>query len=468
MSGQKSSRRNVLRSVGCTLSLPMLSSMPCMPFLRSVGAGETQPTGKDSSGRNGQASGDASRLPKRFCCIFFPNGVSLPPKDHPAHQQWHWFPHETGDGYSFTQTLKPLRGHRDELTILSGLSHPAMRSSIAHITADSFLTGADSSRVYKNSISLDQVIANRIGSQTRFASLALSSDGGIGAPGRAKTLSFSASGRPIPSLSNPRMIFARLFGVEKQSVEEQRRAFGRDRSILDNVLEETAILKRHLSTGDRRRLEEYTNSVREIEKRLESADRWLDAQVPAIDASEFELDVSPRDDAEDYIRAILDLIYLAFATDSTRSITYQITSEDAKGIGDHFPKSLGLAGHHALSHGTGKERGYKDWATYDRFLARQLAYLLDRLAKTDDPTQQGSLLDNTIVLYGCSTSKTHRAENYPLVLAGGREMGLQHGQHRRFDQDQFRLSDLFVTLLQHLEIDEDRFADSTRSMNGLV
>jgi hypothetical protein len=457
-SNQACSRRQVLRAAGFTIALPAFASLGELPMIGTASGG---PEDADFA----TASGSSAR---RFCCIFFPNGVSLPPPDHPAHEHWHWFPHDVGDGYRFTQTLQPLEAHRSDLTILSGLSHPAMRNSIAHITADSFLTAADSSRVYTNSISLDQLIARRIGHRTRFPSLTLSSDGGVGAPGRTQTLSFSASGRPIPSLSEPRQIFNRLFGVSNRSLAEQRREFGRDRSILDNVLTETAAIQHRLSAADRRRLEDYTTSVREVEHRLASADRWLDSERPPVNDSDFDLAATPRGDAQQYIRAILDLIYVALLTDSTRVITYQITSEDAKGIGDRFPSTIGLPGHHALSHGTGKKNGYEDWARYDRFLAAQLSYFIGRLGSTADPTQHGSLLDNTIVLYGGSTSRTHQAVNYPLILCGGGAMGIRHGRHRRFDQSEYRLSDLYVTILRQLGLPMDQFADSTRSLSEIL
>ena len=452
------SRRRLLRAAGISIALPALASLREMPFVQTVRGDEPDRENSESSYND----------PKRFCCIFFPNGVSLPPEGHPAHEQWHWFPHGVGPDYEFTRTLEPLTGLRSDLTILSGLSHPALRSSIAHITADSFLTGANSSKTYTNSISLDQLIAMQTGKHTRFPSLTLSSDGGVGTPGRTQTLSFSASGRPIPSLSDPRAIFSRLFGVEDHSLVEQRRAFGRDRSILDNVLSETAAIKRKLSAGDRRRLEEYTTSVREIEQRLERSDQWLDRQRPAVNEEDFDLVVTPRDGAEDYIRAILDLMYVAFLTDSTRAITYQVTSEDAKGIGDRFPISLGLTGHHSLSHGVARDDGYENWARYDQFLSTQLAYFLKRLRSTRDPFQEGSLLDHTIVLYGCSTSRTHQAVNYPLILAGGKSMKLHHGQHRHFDESRHRLSDLYVTILQRLDLNIDNFSDSTSELDQLI
>jgi hypothetical protein len=278
-SNHEPSRRMLLKAAGVSLALPALPSLRAMPFLKPAN-GADEVTAQTAS----------PQPPRRLCCIFFPNGVSLPPTGHPAHQQWHWFPHTTGDDYRFTRPLEPLQELRDDITILSGLSHPAMRTSIAHITADSFLTGADSSEIYTNSISLDQRYAAAVGMQTRFPSLTLSSDGGVGAPGRTQTLSFSASGTPIPSLAQPRRIFNRLFEVEHRSLEEQRRAFGRDRSIFDNVLSETQSLHRQLSPADRRRLDEYTTSVRQLEQRLQRADQWLDVQRPQVDAGQFELD----------------------------------------------------------------------------------------------------------------------------------------------------------------------------------
>lgn len=445
-------RRSVLKSATCTLSLPLLASLRNRPFLQSVGA--VEPAREDN--------------PKRFCCIFFPNGVGLPPKEHASHADWHWFPHGEGNEFEFTKSLEPLATHRQELSILSGLSHPAMRSSIAHITADSFLTGADSSRFYTNSISLDQVIARQVGEQTRFPSLALSSDGGVGTPGRTRTLSFNAAGQPIPSLSSPRAIYDRLFGLKTKSVSDQRREFGKSRSVLDHVLEEVDTLRRGLSHSDKQSFEEYATSVREVEKRLESADRWLETRRPEVSSDQLNLVASPEGDAADYIRSILDLIYIAFVTDSTRTITYQITSEDAKGIGDTFPQSIGLPNHHALSHGTEKKNGYEQWGQYDRFLATQFAYFLDRMRRTQDPVQDGSLLDNSLVLYGSSTSRTHLARNYPLVLAGGKRLGLKHGRLKNFDEDRYRMSDLYVAFLECLSLNIDRFADSTTSLREFL
>lgn len=444
-------RRRMLGTGGTLfLALPVFLSQQ-----RSVSAHADQDSRKEK------------RAPSRFCTIVFPNGVSLPPEDHPAHQDWNWFPHEVGAHYRLTNTLKPLgQLKRDQFSILSGLSHPPMRNSIAHITADCFLTGADSSVNYQNSISLDQLIASKVGTETRFPSLVLSSDGGVGVPGRTQTLSFTASGKPVPSLSEPRRIFNRLFSVRNKSKEQQRKEFGRDRSILDNLASEARALRNVLGHEDSRILDEYTHSVREVEQRLSQADRWLDANSPHVDPAEVNLDATQESDAQAYIRAILDLMFIAILTDSTRTITYQITSEDAKGIGDLFPKAIGLGGHHSLSHGTAKRSGFEDWARYDQFLVKQLAYFMDRLASTADPYSPGHcLLDSTVVLYGCGTSQTHLARNYPLVLGGGGELGLQHGKHHAFDEKKTRMCDLFVTLLHKLGIAEDAFGDSTGNLD---
>lgn len=411
---------------------------------------------------------DDSEAARRFCCVFFPNGVSLPPKGHALHHDWHWFPHETGADYRFTKPLEPLSGLRDEISILSGLSHPAIRRMVGHATGDSFLTGADQSHGYVNSISIDQLFAEAVGNRTRFPSLTLSSDGGTGTPGRTKTLAFTRSGKPIPSLSEPRAIFNRLFGVDERSVADQRRSIGRERSILDGLASEAKTIGSKLDAGDRNHLDEYLTSVREIERRLERADHWLDVQKPAMKADGFELAANPGGDARDYIRVIFDLMHAALLSDSTRSLTYQITSEDAKGIGDRFPNALGLKGHHNLSHSTGSENGYLEWARYDQFLTEQFAYFVDRLRNTPDPAGGGSLLDHTLVLYGCSTSRTHEAVNYPLILAGAKNMGLSHGQHRRFDDSKVRLSDLYVTLLNQLGLPTESFADSTGRLDEVL
>ena len=161
-----------------------------------------------------------------------------------------------------------------------------------------------------------------------------------------------------------------------------------------------------------------------------------------------------------------DLMFLAFQTDTTRAASFQISQEDGKGVSDKFPAlALGLGGHHGLSHGTGKDGGYEKWARYDQFLAKQLAYFLDRLKSSEEAS--GSLLDQTMVLFGSATSTTHKARNYPLVLAGGSNLGLKHGSFHKFTEST-PLSNLFVTMLDRLQVPTNSFADSTGEMSELI
>jgi hypothetical protein len=398
-------------------------------------------------------------LPKRACFIFFPNGVSLPPADHPAHQDWHWFPFGEGRDYRFTRSLAPLEPHRQEISILQGLSHPLGRTIVGHTTADTFLTGGDVSSVYNNTISIDQVIARETARHTRYPSLVLSSDGGIGFTARTGTLSFNKSGQPIPAESDPRRIFHQLFGTVKGQTDAQQRASLRNTSsMLDFLLEDSRRLQLQLGRGDSAKLDEYLTSVREVEQQVVRTDAWLDVAKPEVGEDVVNLEAVQADPAE-YIKTIYDLLFLAFRTDSTRVATYQISREDGQGIGDKFPSVLGFKGsHHGLSHSTATEDGYENWGRYDEFLSAQFAQFVQRLKSTAEG--DGTLLDRTMLLYGCSTSTTHNARNYPIVLAGGRTCGLQHGQLHRYSEET-PFSNVLLTMAHAMDIPQEQFADST-------
>ena len=205
----------------------------------------------------------------------------------------------------------------------------------------------------------------------------------------------------------------------------------------------------------------------EVERRIQRTEAWLDTPRPDVDSA--SVDLEARQDApEQYIRTMYDLMFLAFQTDTTRVATYQISQEDGKGVSDKFPAiALGsdFRGHHNLSHGGGKEGGFKQWAQYDQFLARQHAYFLKRLKDTTEVG--GSLLDNTVTLYGSATSTTHNARNYPLVLAGGTSLGFKHGAFHKFTEDT-PLSNLFVAMQKKLGVESEHFADSTGELMEIV
>ena len=332
-----------------------------------------------------------------------------------------------------------------------------------HDTGDTFLTASNlEAGSYRNRISLDQFVAQRIGAHTRIRSLTLSTDGGIGPRTRSTTLSYTPKGQPIPALSEPKLIFQRLFGQDDSSQTDRRR-LQNAASILDLVRDQSKLLRKNLGKPDKRKLDEFETSVREVEERVERSQRWLSIPLPDVDPSSVELDADP-DGPKDYIRAIYDLMYLAFQTDMTRVATYQIGSYGPT-VARTFPACIGLPGNwHGLAHGAGKKGGAEQLGRFDQFLAQNLARFLTRLQETSEG--DGSMLDRTLVLYGSSNSRTHQNHNYPLLLAGGSQLGLTHNQYLRFDE-KTPMSNLFVSMMQAVGVEADSFADSTGTLAGL-
>lgn len=433
-------RRTFLQGTGVTLALPWLECMA--------------------------EAHDAVDVPVRLASVYFPFGVSLP-SDKSEHAEWNWFPKQEKDTFQFRNSLKSLEPLREHVTVLGGLSHPAGRKMGGHDTGDIFLTGANfRGTTYRNSISLDQYIASHIGEQTRFGSLVLSSDGGVGEPTRSTTLSFTAQGRPIPAISSPRQIFDRLFGEGDASSKTQRRLLENTGSMLDLVLENSRSMKNRLGKQDQRKLDEYLSSVRDIEQRVNRSQAWLDVPKPAIAESATNLTADQSSPVE-YMQAMYDLIFLAFQTDSTRLATYMLGQvAGATTIANTFPACLGLPGNwHGLAHGAGKNDGAKNLGRFDQLLAEQLTRFMTRLNNT--PEADGTMLDNTLIFYGSSNSKTHNNNNYPLVLAGGRNLGFKHNQFLELDA-KTPLSNVFVTILEQMNIAHDGFADSAGELSALI
>jgi hypothetical protein len=430
-------RRTFLRGAGATLALPWLEAM--------------------------SSAADKSPKPRRFCAFFFGNGVALSNPDHPT-ADWNWFPRASGGDYQFTKSLEPLAPHKQDLTILSQLSHPTSRHLIGHNTGDVWLSGADIRLNLTNSISLDQLIARKFGEETRIPSLVLSSNGGVGMKSRATTISFDAQGRAIPAEADPRRIFERLFErPNDDDLAARRRALASGRRRVDFLLDDARSLRNRLGRPDQQRLDEFLHSLNEVENRLSRAQTWLGRALPSFDAKAINLDVS-QSGPTDYIRTMMDLIVLAFETDTTRVAAYQISSEDGHGICDKFPAILGFGkGHHGLSHtNPAKESG---WGEYDRYLADQFGYFLQRLGSIREGETR--LLDSTLALYGSGTSSTHNARNYPLILAGGKDLGLRHGRYLAQPAER-PLGDLFVTMLHRLDIPVTQFADNAGEFSEIV
>ena len=438
------SRRTVLRGAGVTLALPWMEAM-------AVGSKPTT-----------EASGE---LPRRFCAIQFPFGVAMP-KDGTPDRPWGWFPMgEGGKGkpVELSNPLRPLKPVMDDVTIFSGLSHPRCRSMNGHDTSDIFLTANNLAKVtYRNSISLDQLIASQIGEQTRHSSLTLSTDGGVGPRTRTTTLSYNAEGKPVPALADPQLIFQRLFGQDKAS-RDDRKKLESSGSILDLVRDQSRTLRGKIGQADQQKLDEFETSVREVEQRLERAHDWVNVPLPEVDADSLTLDATP-DSPKEYLTAIYDLMYLSFQTDLTRVATYQVGSMGPSRA-RAFPQSIDIKGDwHSLAHGAGKKGGAEKMGRFDEFMTAQLVRFLTRLRET--PEGDSNLLDQTQILYGSTNSKTHVNRNFPLLLAGGGKLGHRHGSFLRFKED-VPLSNLFVSILQSMGLEENAFVDSTGALEGL-
>ncbi|WP_390895583.1 DUF1552 domain-containing protein [Stieleria tagensis] len=452
-------RRRFLRGSGVALALPLFGSL-------SV-----------SSARGQQVAAN----PKRLGCFYFPDGVPMPLPEDPAYQDWAWFPHGNGREFTFTKCMEPLESLKSDLTVLSGFSHPKSRDVHGHNNADQFLTAAATGggdREYQNTISLDQEYAKHVGDQTRFASLVMSTDGGTGTARGTHTLSFDRNGRPIPAEHRPKQIFDQLF-VKSDSDSARRLALSR--SALDDMLSDARSLRQSLSVDDRKSLDEYLDSVRQAEIKVEKAKRWLDAPLPQMDGDPLNLELT-TDEPREYLQTMFDLIYLAFKTDSTRVATYQIGRENGVGRSDHLARAVGFNLAHQLSHETKKVGGWKDFGIYCQFLNQQYGRLISKLKETPEPAGTGSMLDNTLLLFGSASSAFHLSRNYPLILAGGSQLGFRHGQYinhagmnfqggpwlgkREPWQDEAKgedlpLSNLYATMLQRLGVATESFADST-------
>jgi hypothetical protein len=432
-------RRTFLQGVGVTLGLPFLECM--------------------------QASEAEFQRPRRMCTIYFPYGASVPGDDH-ADRDWGWFPVRECHSFRYTNVMKSLEPLRQYVSVIGGLSHPTGRGIGGHDTGDIFLTGASfAGGNFQNTVSFDQVAAAKLGDQTRFPSLILSSDGGIGLPTRARTLSFTASGQPIPSLNQPQQIFERLFGDEPGTKEQTRRRLATEASMLDRLLEESKTMRGQLGTQDQRKYDEYLSSVRDIEQRVQRSEQWLDIPKQTVDQSALNLEAT-TDAPLEYIRTMYDLLYLAFQTDSTRIATYMLSAMNGN-TSNQFSRALGLGSQHELAHGAGKEGGFPRQGQWNQCLTENLAYFLQRMADTNEG--DSNMLDNTMVLLGTSNSRTHNNHNYPLIFAGGANMGIKQGQYLTYNDDgeDLPMSNLLFTMLNQMGVASEEFSDSTGNLSEL-
>ena len=424
--------------------------------------------------------------PKRFLSVYHPDGVGLPLKSDPAWEDWSWFPRGGERDFALTKVLDVLEPLRSDITIYSGLSHPAARQVHGHSNADQYLTGANigGSGPYKNTISLDQVYAEQIGDQTRHASLVMSTNGGIGGPRGAQTQSFNREGRPIPAMNKPRQIFEMLFVTSGKDAAER---LARSKSALDLLVESTRSLRRQLSGRDQETLQHYLDAVRDTEVKLTKAQKWIDSPVPKVDTTLLHLDAEPKE-ARLYFQTMYELIYLAFLSDSTRVATFQLGRENGEGPHDLLSLAVGLPGAHGLTHAVKRPGGWQNLGTYNRYQAEEFGRFVQRLKETPEPAGHGNMLDNTFAMHGSASSSFHLSRNYPIISAGGMNLGFRNGRYLKFGKgnednqagagidsdagwngkmqaEELPLSNLFVTVLQRLGVETDAFGGHSGTLD---
>jgi len=421
-------RRRFLRGLGVTLGLPILECM-------------TPAFSKDSH----------PSPPERMLIIS--NNLGVLPQ--------HFFPKDKGAVYTLSPYLKELAAFRNDFTVCSGLSHPAVTGG--HSTENCFLTAArDPTRSgFRNSISLDQFAAEALGQQTRFQTLNL----GVNIDKANRSLSWTRDGVLLPAEDSPAALFRKMFiqGDAKQTALSLKHLQERG-SVLDVLSEDMRGFQRGLSATDRSRLDQYLNSVRELEERLTISGEWEQKPKPTTKAAPPQ-DIADKARFFPKIQLMLDMARLAFESDSTRIITLMVDGF-ATPVFEIDDQHRTRDGYHNLSHhGQSKEK-LAELEKVDLQQMRHLRELIASLAAT--PAAGQRLLDHTMVLYGSNLgdANVHNCTNLPVLLAGG---GFKHGQHLAFDTLHNKpLCNLFVSMLQSMGVESAAFGSSTGTISDIV
>jgi len=421
------SRRQFLRGSGVALAVPLFNS----------------PRQAARAGRN-------RRSPQRLIAISNNLGV-LPGL---------FFPETTGPDYELSPYLQELQAFRSRFTVFSGLSHPAVEGG--HSTENCFLTGArnPTSSGFRNTISLDQFAAERLGRQTRFPTLNL----GVNLDRANRSLSWTRDGILLPASDSAADLFRRMFiqGTESE-VARRLHELRRRGSILDAVAESASQLGRKIGKDDRARLDQYLTSVRELEQRMHAAGEWETRPRPSVE-QEAPGDVTDRSLFFEKFEQMLKIATLALETDSTRIVTLMVDAF-ATPVFELDDEQKSSTSYHPLSHHGMRPEHLAQLELADRRQMVLLRRLMQDLAERSDGS--GRMLDSTMILYGSNmgNANTHTNTNLPVLLAGG---DLRHGQHVQFNQNRNTpLCNLFVTMLQQMGVEVDTFASSTGTLNEI-
>jgi hypothetical protein len=427
------SRRTMLRGLGVSVALPLLDSMvPAQtPLARTAASSKS-----------------------RLSCIYIPHGATMDK----------WTPDAEGKGFALTEILTPLEKYRDRINVVSNLAHPAAGGLGSDAGADHarsaavFLSGTHPE---KDSIhvgtTIDQIAAQQIGQDTPLPSLELSieevalSCGSGYACAYSNTISWKTPTTPLPMENNPQVVFEKLFG--DGSTNDDRIALKeQNRSLLDSVIGQVASLKKNLPAPDRNKLSDYLDDVREIERRIQTAQQHVSSELKLPEAP-----VGVPESFDEHFKIMFDLQVLAFRTEMTRIATMMYARDTSGAV---YPQSGVRDGFHVASHHGNTRANMDKYALINKYHAQMLAYFLGKLQAT--PDGDGNLLDHSMVLYGSSMSNgnQHDHDPLPLILAGGASGKLDGGRHLTF-APHTPASNLLLTMLDKLGVHQERHGDST-------
>jgi hypothetical protein len=433
-------RRTLLRGIGASLALPLLDSM--VPALSSASAQTAQPA-------------------KRLGVVYVPNGMAMKA----------WTPATDGEGFELTRILQPMADYQDRMLVLTGLNGTGSNAGVHASASTRFLTGTIPARTESDlqaAVSIDQLVASELGRQTQLGSLELALDQSdvfgscdIGFSCQyTSTISWRDAYTPLPMETNPRAVFERLFGdtgTTNPVVRLQR--IRKDQSLLDAVSDRVSELNRQVGAGDRAKLDQYLDAVRDVERRIQMAEAQSNRELPVVDQP-----AGVPDTYEEHAKLMFDMQVLAYQTDLTRVITFtmgrELTGRTYAEIG--VPDS-----HHPTSHHRDDPALYEKVTKINEFHTSLFAYYLDKLDAT--PDGNGSLLDHMLMLYGAGMSDSNRHDNtgLPLVLLGGGSGSVKGGKHLRYEEGT-PISNLHLTMLDKMGMPMDKIGNSTGALNFLA
>jgi hypothetical protein len=438
------SRRRVLQGLGVAISLPWLESMGPV----KAWADTTDPK---------------KVAPNRMAFVYVPNGKNMAD----------WTPSTEGSDFELPSILKSLEPVRDQVMVLTGLTADKARAhgdgGGDHARAlSAFLTGAQPRKTdgtdIRAGISVDQIAAARLGDKTRLPSIEIGCEQG-GMAGNcdsgyscvySSTMSWRSATQPLPKEVNPKLVFERLFADTPNASQAQRDA--RRKSILDFVREDAGDLNGRLGSADVRKLDEYFSAIRDIEMRIERAEK-----LPTVVRPDVPVPDSAPAEYKEHIRLMCDLMVLAFQSDVTRVMTFVLANE---GSNKPYPFINVPEGHHDLSHHGNNSEKKEKIRQINQFHVEQLSYLLQKLKST--PEGDGTLLDHVMIAYGSGNSdgNAHNHEDLPVLLAGGGCGTLKSGRHIRYPKET-PLNNLWLSMLNRMELNVAPFGDGTGELDHL-